>query len=82
MCKFAGDYKDFEFVQTVSAQITWSHNIEMMNKITSFVINIIQKLQLRILSIEELEKRMTYFHSELCTDEKDDEENQQMLNSL
>ena len=36
MRKFAEEYKDFEFVQTVSAQITWSHNIELMNKITSF----------------------------------------------
>lgn len=36
MRKFAEEYKDFEFVQTVSAQITWSHNIEMMNKISSF----------------------------------------------
>lgn len=35
MRKFAELYADFEFVQTVSAQITWSHNIEIMNKVKS-----------------------------------------------
>lgn len=33
MRKFAEEYPDFEFVQTVSAQITWSHNIALMDKI-------------------------------------------------
>lgn len=36
MRKFAEEYKDFEFVQTLSAQITWSHNIELMDKLKSF----------------------------------------------
>jgi len=35
MRKFAQEYSDFEFVQTVSAQISWSHNIEIMDKIKS-----------------------------------------------
>lgn len=33
MRKFAEEYTDYEFVQTVSAQITWSHNIEIMDKV-------------------------------------------------
>jgi hypothetical protein len=36
MRKFAEEYKDFEFVQIVSAQIIWSHNIELMDKLKSF----------------------------------------------
>lgn len=32
MAKFASTYKDLEFVQTVSAQIPWSHNIAIMEK--------------------------------------------------
>ncbi len=36
MRKFAELYTDFQFVQTVSAQITWSHNIEIMNKVKSY----------------------------------------------
>ncbi len=35
MRKFAELYTDFEFVQTVSAQITWSHNVEIMDKVKS-----------------------------------------------
>jgi len=35
MRKFAELYTDFEFVQTLSAQITWSHNIEIMDKVKS-----------------------------------------------
>ncbi len=35
MRKFAELYTDFEFVQTVSAQISWSHNIEIINKVKS-----------------------------------------------
>lgn len=31
MRKFGELYIDFKFVQTLSAQITWSHNIEIMN---------------------------------------------------
>ena len=33
MRKFAQEYPDFEFVQTVSAQITWSHNTLLLDKI-------------------------------------------------
>lgn len=32
MRKFAEEYPDLEFVQTLSAQITWSHNIALMDK--------------------------------------------------
>jgi len=35
MRKFAQQYPDFEFVQTLSAQITWSHNTLLLDKITS-----------------------------------------------
>lgn len=35
MRKFAEIYTDFEFVQTVSAQITWSYNIEIMDRVKS-----------------------------------------------
>ncbi len=33
MAKFAAEYPDREFVQTVSAQIPWSHNCAIMDKI-------------------------------------------------
>ena len=33
MRKFAQEYPDFEFVQTVSAQIAWSHNVLLLDKI-------------------------------------------------
>lgn len=33
MAKFAGTYPDREFVQTVSAQIPWSHNIVIIEKV-------------------------------------------------
>lgn len=33
MAKFAAIYEDLEFVQTVSAQIPWSHNIAIMEKV-------------------------------------------------
>ena len=33
MRKFAEEYPDFEFVQEVLAQITWYHNIILMDKI-------------------------------------------------
>ena len=33
MAKFAEEYPDAEFVQTVSAQIPWSHNVLIMEKI-------------------------------------------------
>ena len=33
MAKFASIYPDREFVQTVSAQIPWSHNIAIMEKV-------------------------------------------------
>ena len=32
MAKFASTYPDDEFVQTVSAQIAWSHNIAIIDK--------------------------------------------------
>ena len=33
MAKFAAEYTDTEFVQTVSAQIPWSHNVAIMERI-------------------------------------------------
>ncbi|MDE7214157.1 MAG: PDDEXK nuclease domain-containing protein [Anaeroplasmataceae bacterium] len=33
MAKFAAEFSDIEFVQTVSAQISWSHNVAIMEKI-------------------------------------------------
>lgn len=33
MAKFASEYPDIEFMQTVSAQIPWSHNIVIMEKV-------------------------------------------------
>ena len=33
MVKLAADYPDFEFVQTVSAQIQWSHNVAILEKV-------------------------------------------------
>ena len=33
MAKFAKTYPDFEFVQTVSAQISWSHNTALLDKV-------------------------------------------------
>ncbi len=33
MSKFAEEYPDREFVQTVSAQIPWSHNVAIMDKV-------------------------------------------------
>jgi len=36
MSKFAAEYPDREFVQTVSAQIPWSHNCVIMDKIKDF----------------------------------------------
>ena len=33
MRKFAQEYPDFEFVQTLSAQITWSHNTLLLDKV-------------------------------------------------
>lgn len=33
MAKFAAEYPDREFVQTVSAQIPWSHNVAIMDKV-------------------------------------------------
>lgn len=33
MAKFAQEYPDEQFVQTVSAQIPWSHNIAILNKV-------------------------------------------------
>lgn len=33
MAKFAQEYTDEQFVQTVSAQIPWSHNIDIMDKV-------------------------------------------------
>lgn len=33
MAKFAAEYPDAEFVQTVSAQIPWSHNVAIIDKV-------------------------------------------------
>ena len=33
MSKFAAEYPDVEFVQTVSAQIPWSHNVAILEKV-------------------------------------------------
>ena len=33
MAKFAAEYPDEEFVQTVSAQIPWSHNVAIVEKV-------------------------------------------------
>ena len=33
MAKFAATYEDEEFVQTVSAQIPWSHNTAILDKV-------------------------------------------------
>ena len=33
MKKFAEEYPDFEFVQSVTAQITWTHNVLLLDKI-------------------------------------------------
>ena len=33
MARFAATYPDIEFVQTVSAQITWSHNVALLDKV-------------------------------------------------
>ncbi len=35
MSKFASVYTDDEFVQTVSAQIPWSHNVAILDKVKS-----------------------------------------------
>lgn len=35
MAKFAEAYPDREFVQTVSAQIPWSHNLAILDKVES-----------------------------------------------
>lgn len=34
MCKFAEEYKDKKFIQEMAAQITWSHNLILMDKIS------------------------------------------------
>ena len=34
MCKFAEEYKDEKFIQQVAAQISWSHNLILMDKIS------------------------------------------------
>ena len=36
MAKFAAEYPDAEFVQTVSAQIPWSHNCAILDKVKEF----------------------------------------------
>ena len=36
MSKFAAEYPDEEFVQTVSAQIPWSHNCTILDKVKEF----------------------------------------------
>lgn len=34
MCKFAEEYKDKKFIQEIAAQISWSHNLILMDKIS------------------------------------------------
>lgn len=34
MCKFAEEYEDKKFIQEVAAQISWSHNLILMDKIS------------------------------------------------
>lgn len=34
MCKFAEEYKDKKFIEEAAAQISWSHNLILMDKIT------------------------------------------------
>ena len=34
MRKFAEEYPDLEFVQSVSAQLSWSHNVALLDKVT------------------------------------------------
>ena len=36
MAKFAAAYPDRQFVQTVSAQIPWPHNIAILDKVKDF----------------------------------------------
>lgn len=36
MSKFASTYDDIEFVQTVSAQIPWSHNVVILDKVKDY----------------------------------------------
>lgn len=36
MAKFAAEYPDEQFVQTVSAQIPWSHNCAILDKVKEF----------------------------------------------
>ena len=36
MSKFAATYDDIEFVQTVSAQIPWSHNVAILDKVKDY----------------------------------------------
>ena len=38
MAKFAATYPDIEFVQTVSAQITWSHNVALLDKVRTITL--------------------------------------------
>ncbi|MCM1330147.1 MAG: PDDEXK nuclease domain-containing protein [Ruminococcus sp.] len=40
MSKFAAVYDDFEFVQTVSAQIPWSHNVAILDKVKDYDIKL------------------------------------------
>ena len=46
MCKFAEEYKDRNFIQQVAAQISWSHNLILMDKISDLnkVISYINKI--------------------------------------
>lgn len=40
MSKFAATYDDIEFVQTVSAQIPWSHNVAILDKVKDYDIKL------------------------------------------
>ncbi|MDR3244061.1 MAG: DUF1016 N-terminal domain-containing protein [Elusimicrobiota bacterium] len=37
MAKFASVYPDIQFVQTLSAQLTWSHNVALLDKVDNDV---------------------------------------------
>jgi predicted nuclease of restriction endonuclease-like (RecB) superfamily len=43
MKKFAEEYPDFEFVQSVTAQITWTHNVLLLNKINICNLNCLRQ---------------------------------------
>jgi len=70
MRKFAEQYPDIEIVQELLAQLTWYHNITLIEKITSIskpmgiseykiVRSIPEKLKTNLPTIDELEKELS-----------------------